>query len=233
MTRTIIVMAKAPQPGKAKTRLAATVGDAAACELAEAFIHDLSFMLATVDADVVIAWSGDREHRAFDEARARGHRLVDQGVGTLGERLSRVIRAEAERCDEVIVIGSDSPTLTPGHFVEAFDALSRADVVVGPSFDGGYYLLGVKSAWFTHVGDHALIHPVFADIDWSTEDVFRQTLRQIRSVGGLCELTRFCYDVDTYDDLKLLRTHLLDYLRPSGLDVGRKTAILLSDISKD
>lgn len=231
MTDAVIVFAKAPVPGKAKTRLGAGIGDEAAAAFAAAFIADVCATVSTLDLHAVLAWAGEEGHPAFDVARAAGFEFREQPDGDLGARLDLVIRDVAAHSDRVFVIGSDSPTLHGLHFDEARRSLQTHDVVIGPSFDGGYYLLGVRSEWFLAQAGEAR-HPLFAGIDWSTSSVLSQTLRRCRQVGALCDLIRFCYDVDTPEDLKLLGTHLLDHLRPSGLDVAQNTAILLSNYSK-
>ena len=99
----------------------------------------------------------------------------------------------------------------------------RHEVVVGPSFDGGYYLLGVRSRWFLQTSSPEQIHPLFRDVSWSTGDVLGQTLSRCRAMSCLCDLIGFWYDVDTIEDLDLLTTHLLDYLRYTGQDVAPRT----------
>lgn len=232
MTRSVVIMAKAPVAGQAKTRLAAGIGDAAASAFAEAFIADVTETVAGLSTRRVLAWAGDVDHEAFGPARRLGFALQQQVSGDLGQRMDAVLRAEAGRSESVIVIGSDSPTLTKMHFDEAWDALENHDVVVGPSFDGGYYMLGINSPWFLKSATDG-VHPLLADIAWSTDKVLDQTLRRCRNIGALCDLIRFCYDVDTLQDLDLLKTHLLEHLRPSGLDVARNTAILLAKTPTD
>lgn len=230
MGLTVVMVAKAPLAGRAKTRLAAAIGAEAAAALAHAFLEDLTYCLNKIPARRVIAWDLDDAHPAFDAARAAGFEFVRQPSGTLGERLDMLIRAEARRADAVVVIGSDSPTLSAEMLTAAFERLEGADVVLGPSFDGGYYLLGVRSAWFRGAVPPEGPHPLFTDIAWSTTEVLGQTLRRCRAIGARVELGPFWYDVDTVEDLSMLKTHLLDHLRPSGLDVAAKTAILLSKL---
>lgn len=233
MNRAVVVVAKAPVAGHAKTRLAAGIGHAAAEALATAFIADVVETVATLDARPVLAFAGDEHHPAFDPARR--HRFVfrRQAEGDLGARLDAVVRVELDQADEILVIGSDSPTLQRLHFDEAWDSLERHEVVLGPSFDGGYYLIGVRAAWYKQFGAPRETHPLFDGVEWSTSRVLGQTLRRARQCGALCDLIRFCYDVDTPEDLEMLKIHLLEHLRPSGLDVAQNTAILLSNTSTD
>ena len=229
-SHTVVVFAKAPLPGKVKTRLAASIGAEQAAAFAEAFIDDTCDTVARLDARGVVAYAGDPEHPAFVRARGLGMQLRPQPDGDLGTRLETVLRAEAANADTVTAIGADSPTMLPSHFEQSWSALQTHDVVIGPSFDGGYYLLGLTAKILL---SQSAPHPIFDGIDWSTGAVLGQTLRRCRAIGALCELIGFCYDVDTLQDLQLLQTHLLEHLRPSGLDVAHNTAILLSKTPSD
>lgn len=229
----VVMFAKSPVPGRVKTRLAETVGEQRAAEFHAAFIADLVQMLATFDARPVLSWAGERDHPAFDPAREHGFTFVEQPPGDLGARLDRVIREQAAHAEAVLVIGSDSPTLGPAQLREAVHGLATNDVVIGPSFDGGYYLLGVRSdRYLSHVEGEE-IHPIFRDVDWSTTDVLSQTLRRCHQISCLCDLTAFWYDVDTFEDLKFLKTHLLEHLRESGRDVAPHTAKLLTEMDRE
>ena len=117
------------------------------------------------------------------------------------------VEAFAQGVEQLLIIGSDSPTLAARHFEAAFDALDAgADVVIGPSFDGGYYLIGFRAA---HTG-------VFQDIDWSTREVLGQTLARANQEELDVALLEFWYDVDELEDLLLLRTHLRQHLARMG-----------------
>lgn len=223
----VVVFAKAPDAGRVKTRLAAELGDEVAVGLYRCFVADLAQMVArladSLGAPVhpVLAYAGGADHEGFEPFRKGGFEFVAQGQGTLGERLSRVSR----RCfddgaDQIVIIGTDSPTLGPRHVRGALAGLEDADVVVGPSFDGGYYLIGLGGA---HVA-------VFDGIDWSTARVFGQTMRRCREASLLCEALEFWYDVDTFEDLQLLKTHLFDYLRNREPGIANRTAEFLSKL---
>ncbi len=203
MTDAIVVFAKAPVPGRVKTRLAATIGDEAAADLHRAFLADLAETVAETGAAAYLATSGDEEHGGFDPYRAADFTFIDQGGGDLGDRLVSVSNRLFEAGHEkLVIIGSDSPTLMTSHFEQGFEALDDVPVVLGPSFDGGYYLIGLDGP-----------HPeVFQAIDWSTPRVANQTLTRCREHGLLWDLLGFWYDVDTIEDLDILRFHLLGHL---------------------
>ena len=108
--------------------------------------------------------------------------------------------------------------------------LRRQDVVFGPSFDGGYYLVGV--------GESSASKPeaedvIFEDIPWSTPEVLEKSWEAATEGGLLCEMMGFWYDIDTYDDLKKARFHLREYLAPRDPMVGESTLRLLEDEFRD
>ena len=118
--------------------------------------------------------------------------------------MARLMRGRLEAgAERVVLLGSDSPTLPLGVIGRALDRLvAGVDVVLGPSFDGGYYLVGAR----------ARCDGIFEGIDWSTPRVLGQTLKRCEALGLGVELLEFWYDVDEAQDLRLLRTHLLGYL---------------------
>ena len=198
----IVVFAKAPVPGKVKTRLGSVIGMEQAARGHAAFIKDLLTTLSRSESGVVVAVGAaeDLEHPAFSQI---GAELVVQPTGTLGDRLKGVI---GERflagAQKVLVVGTDSPTLRLDLFHEAFALLDQQDVVMGPSFDGGYYLLGTSAHY----------PELFENISWSTSEVASQTLNAAQSLKLKTRLLEFWYDVDTIEDLKFLRFHLMGFL---------------------
>lgn len=103
--------------------------------------------------------------------------------------------SEQDTC-KVVIIGSDCPYLTPSIMDDAFFCLEQADFVVGPTYDGGYYLLGMK-----------IFTPnIFDDIEWSTESVFDQTIDKIKNQGSTFQLLPTLHDIDTEDDWNRYKT---------------------------
>ncbi len=192
------MMVRAPVPGAVKTRLARALGPAGAATLYRAFIEDLCASLHRRFA-LVLACTPSRSDPFFARL-ARRYRvaLVSQERGDLGARMRAAAGAALERAARVVVIGSDSPTLAPARVREAFRALRRKRVVLGPSLDGGYYLLGVR----------APLPNVFARMPWGTERVLDLTLKRLRTASLTPALLPCWYDVDTPADLTLLRRHL-------------------------
>lgn len=201
MKRAIVMFAKAPVAGDVKTRLGASIGYDEAARLHAAFIHDLVDTIDSMGVQGVLAYSGDPEHPGFEHAKRTGFEFVEQPDGDLGDRLSSIVEQLFDRgFERLVVIGSDSPTLSVElHLMPAFAALDEADVVFGPSFDGGYYALGLN-------GPHALFH----DIPWSTRHVLEASWHKAQEASLLSTMLGFWYDVDVIEDLQFLRFHLQD-----------------------
>ncbi len=216
---------KAPRPGKVKTRLAVDIGHEAAARLHASFVRTLHQTLErfagtctqAACVNLILARADATHHPLLDDVilgsqfglpdGSQGHWVehVQQGEH-LGIRLQHALDAlklgEGHK-DAVIIIGSDSPTLECEKLEQATALLQSHDVVIGPSFDGGYYLIGLSSD---------LNQSVFQDISWSTSRVLHQTLQKCKEHALSVALLDFWYDVDTKDDLELLQTHLLDYI---------------------
>jgi rSAM/selenodomain-associated transferase 1 len=205
--RVLGLFAKWPAPGAVKTRL----GDAErAGRVARAFLLDTLDRLAAVDARRVLVFAPAERSEAFADLATGRYALVPQGEGDLGVRLRRFIAAElAAGAGATVVVGADSPTL-PVEFVEqAFALLRDSDVVLGPTCDGGYYLLGCGRR----------LPPVFAGIDWGTPRVLSQTVAALADPSWKLALLPPWYDVDTPADWSLLGGHLAA-LRRAGIDPG-------------
>lgn len=201
MRPVIIIMVKAPQIGKVKTRLSPPLSTQEAAALAACFVQDVTAMSLRVLPDVIIAYA-PRDGRPILEKILPGHLLWLEQQGTdLGERLEAAISSAASfGFGPIIVIGADSPTLPDVLLKTACDVLinAEADVVLGPTADGGYYLVGLQ---------HPVPH-LFQNIAWSTRSTYNQTVANIREQNlRLHELSPW-YDVDTFADLLQLRDEL-------------------------
>ncbi len=199
----VIVLAKEPSMGGAKTRLASDVGGDRASELCTAFVRD-TLEVAVERARRVYIAASPAEAVGLFRSRAPSARCFAQPDADFGARLLHAFEtALADGAQHPILIGTDSPTL-PSHLLSvAHCALATHDVVLGPADDGGYYLIGMN----------ALYRSLFEVIDWSTERVLSQALERARSAGLSVFLLPPWYDIDTGDDLArlasdpLLRAH--------------------------
>lgn len=228
--RRIVIMAKAPVAGEVKTRLGAEIGMDRSAQFHEAFIADVCSTAASTGAVCTLSYAGDREHRGFDCARDLAFDFVEQPAGDLGAKLTFVVRREMGKSEKLIIVGSDSPTLLPRHFSAAFEALDAHDVVLGPSFDGGYYLIAVRPDHFEFETSDKL--SIFAEIPWSTDAVLRETLECCEVFGHRCQLLDFWYDVDTRTDLEFMAGHVDGYLSRGAPEAALHTRELLKEFAK-
>lgn len=194
----LVLFAKHWTPGQAKTRLAASIGPNAAAEVACASLFTLLRRFATLDADRVLAFWPPEKAAEF-AAAGPAWRLEPQVPGDLGTRLNAQFAAALSAgCRRVIALGSDSPTL-PGELVtQAFRRLEECDVVLGPSDDGGYYLVGAAGR----------VPPIFAGMPWSTPALWPTTLARLAEHGLRHATLPPWYDIDDIDSLRRLAAEL-------------------------
>lgn len=193
MNRHIVVFAKAPQAGRVKTRLCPPLAPAQAAALAEAFLLDVLELCTGLPGYRRTLAYTPRGTRAQMRALAgEGWRLVLQRGRDLGERLARVFSdLLAEAPSRTLIVGADSPHLPPETLQAADAALGEADMVLGPSDDGGFYLIGL-SRWRPGLLD---------EIRWSTEHALADALRRARKLGLTWQLLERDYDVDEVTSL--------------------------------
>ncbi len=189
---TLLVFARAPRPGEVKSRLARTLGDRRAASIYRRMGRLVIDQVADAPATVTVCFTPDGAEREVREWLDPGAaRYWPQGPGDLGARMSRMMERAFEASDRAIVIGTDAPTVDRATIRRALHALDSADVVAGPSRDGGYYLLGLRRP-----------RPgLFADIRWSTGSVLTETLDRAAEAGLSVTLLEVVSDVDTAADL--------------------------------
>lgn len=195
-------MVKAPRAGQVKTRLAPVLSDDKAASLAACFAQDVLAKARRVVSEVMLAYA-PTDGRAMLSSLLSGPLIWLEQEGTgLGERLEAVAeRAHALAYCPLLIMGTDSPTLPVSCIRIACEALeaSRADIALGPTEDGGYYLVGLSRP----------APGLFQHIDWSTPRAYAQTARNAARLGlRLLRLPRW-YDVDTPPDLSRLCRELL------------------------
>jgi uncharacterized protein len=197
--RALIIVGKAPRPGQSKTRLVPPLSPDDAAALSGAFLRDtvaLALALNWERVSVVHPASPD-EAELLAKLLPSGVRCAAQtGVG-LGDALRSAFASHfAEGLSRVVLIDSDSPTLPPLLLEQACAALEEHDMAIGPSADGGYYLLALRQPRPS----------LFEDIAWSTDRVYQQTVQ--RAAGLLVHELPQWYDVDTLQDLSRLEADL-------------------------
>ncbi len=193
----LIVIAKAPLQGFAKTRLVGTGALSApvVARLADAFLRDTVATCARVEGVELMLCFDPAESAPYFRELAPHARLLAQVEGDLGARLSAAFDAAfALGASRVVLIGMDTPHVAPRILSRAFDELERFDAVFGPADDGGYYLIALR----------ARCPQVFRDIQWSTSRVLAQSLERARAQGTTTTLLDGLFDIDDAASLERL-----------------------------
>lgn len=210
------VMAKTAQPGRVKTRLAATIGDQAASKIHQCFLNHVFRELAPCGDQRHWVASPPEDLLSLRLNPPPHWQIIDQGDGDLGDRMRRWFVQHAFRKPDdtpphdttiecprtrAVLIGSDCPTLVPADIQAAYTHLMNHDIVLGPATDGGYYLIGLSGHGYNRRWD-ALWH----DIPWSTSQVHSQTVAIAEAAGWRIAQLPTRSDIDTDADLTELLT---------------------------
>jgi rSAM/selenodomain-associated transferase 1 len=200
--KAIILFVKDPQPGRVKTRLAAAVGEAEAAAIYKQLVEAVCRVIPQ-DCNVEIFYDPP-EKRVFIESWLRTRlparvRFFAQTAGDLGVRMAQAFaEVFTEGARKVAIIGSDCVELCAATFGEAWRALDTHDCVIGPSHDGGYYLLGLTAP-----------RPrLFEGVAWSSATTLRDTLARARELGVSVHLLPELHDVDTEIDWRRAQQNL-------------------------
>lgn len=197
----VVVMAKAPRPGRVKTRLCPPLSPSAAARLYGCFLSDTVDLVRAVKATTPVLAYAPASARAFFGSRCPDFFLVRQRGRDLGRRLAGAFATVfAGGAPAVAAIGGDTPTLPAAFISQAIALLTDGgrDLVLGPSADGGYYLVGLR----------APRPDLFDGIPWSTPHVAAETLRRAAQAGLRVACLPPWSDVDTPADLAALATAL-------------------------
>lgn len=191
MDKLTLTFVKSPQLGKAKTRLAATIGAAKALEVYEALLQHTCSVLLESPGDKMVFYAEKISHDdLWSEA---GFKKDLQPEGDLGDRMKKAFQTGfAMGYEKVVIIGSDCYDLQIHHLQEAFQALEETDLVFGPALDGGYYLMGMKK----------IHHELFDNKSWSTDKLLGETLETAQQQGLSFHLLEALSDIDYEEDLK-------------------------------
>ncbi len=195
----LIVFLKHPEPGKVKTRLAADIGKRRAAMLYRVFVETVLERTESKSFSRIIFYTPSSKKKQLTRWLGPAVEYCPQQGRDLGERMLNAFRyAFAQGADKTVIIGTDSPTLDNRTILNAFRKLNQADAVIGPSTDGGYYLLGMKK----------LHRQLFMGMAWSTGKVLERTLSVLKKSGLTHSCLRKVFDVDTLEDLVTLERRL-------------------------
>lgn len=207
-----------------KTRLGASIGDDQSASVYHAMLIDLVVRLKSVGDRRTIAYTPQNAHDSFRQLTAEngdGWDLAAQSDGALGQRMTHFFQSAFKEptVENVVLIGSDCPTITPAHCDNALAALTHNDVVLGPTFDGGYYLIGMSNRFYD----------VFSGITYSTESVLDQTVALMKQRNLKFELLPQLQDIDELPQLHQLHRWLLDNADQSLDNADQSTQCFLKE----
>ena len=196
----LVIVARYPQNGTTKTRLARALGNEETTQLYRAFLTDLALRFADQPA-YDLHWAYTPAGADYAEfmatlapSLAQHMRYFPQRGEDFGERLLNAFReTHAQGYRRTVLIGSDSPHIGRDTVMQARDALDEADIVLGPAEDGGYYLIAMQQP-----------HDVFRNIPMSTDQVLRMTIELAQRQGLKVETIETLFDIDELPDLARL-----------------------------
>lgn len=215
----LVLFARDPVLGKVKTRLSPFLDEDIILKLYTCFLQDsLSNIRKVENADRFVGVAPSNDSGFFTGTLGSDIRLFVQEGEELGDKMRRAIQDRfAEGYERVVIIGSDSPSLPVSYLNRALR--SDKDMVLGPSTDGGYYLIGMREK----------LVEIFEGVTWGTETVLRETCERLVKTGAELELLPVWYDIDSPEDLKFFKTHL-DLIEQAGLGKAGETGKLLDTI---
>lgn len=192
MSKAVIVFTRVPVPGQTKTRMMPHVSAAGCARLHTCFLRDIRRECRKIDADLYICYTPEgKQERLYPVFGADAHYFPQEGYG-LGERMYRAIRRVLKGgYDSCILMGTDVPEMKAEYLNRAFRILESRDAVLGPTMDGGYYLVGVKKPY----------RSVFEVEGYGKNSVLRDTVRHLKQEGLTVGFTEKLHDMDTYEDL--------------------------------
>ncbi len=183
----LLVFIKNPEKGKVKTRLAQSVGDDKALEIYKRLLQHTRKITLQVDASRYLFYS--QEIKEDDWSSTMFNKKL-QIQGDLGDKMNHAFSVALKESSAAVIIGSDCAQLDAVIIQEAFQMLESHDVVIGPTLDGGYYLLGMR----------ALHTKLFIDMPWSTSEVYRKTKQCLKDENlSMFELQTLS-DIDYIED---------------------------------
>lgn len=197
MKNCLIIFAKEPKEGKVKTRLHGYLSQAQCANLYKAFLRDTLELVNKVSCEYkILAYESCGKTPRYLKKIASCCIFYKQEGDGLGERMYNACKfAKKAGASKIVIIGSDSPDLPPPIVKRAFGLLKSADVVLGPSLDGGYYLIGLKSP----------CAGLFKRIAWSSSTVLQNTIKNAKKLKKRLEFLEKRYDIDNVNALFHLR----------------------------
>jgi rSAM/selenodomain-associated transferase 1 len=187
--KVIIFFTRIPALGKTKTRLETFLSKENCVKLQTAFIKDIYNNIKSIGIDIIINYSDDGDLNILKNITDKDTCFFIQEGKDLGEKMNNAFLFALKSYKEVVLIGSDLPFLSKDDIIKAFKLLEKNDIVVSPTYDGGYYLIGMKDE----------NNDIF-NIKYSTSSVFQETIDKIKSMGKSYGIGNIQLDIDDEDD---------------------------------
>ncbi len=196
----ILLFTKFPEPGKSKTRLIPAVGAEQAAliqrQMTTEVLASISHYRIEYPIDLRIYYDGGTLH-LMREWLGEQNLYTTQINGDLGSRMAAAITEHIQKYAAIVIVGSDCPDIDSVILHQAFTALRSYDVVIGPAYDGGYYLIGVQA----NITQENLNY-LFTEINWGSGEVLSQTIAKLREKNLSYRLLKRLNDIDTPEDLQ-------------------------------
>ena len=195
MKNALICFTRVPRPGVTKTRLLPVLTPEQCAGLHWAFLRDLAQVYRAVDAHLFVAYTADEGWEALKPVFPVAWDFFPQEGDDLGQKMYHAMaRVLGLGYESVVLTGADLPLLEPRHLLGGFAALENADVAIGPTSDGGYYLIGMKQPR----------REVFSISGYGGSSVYERTVSAAENAGLSVAAAPVCDDVDTPEDLRRL-----------------------------
>ncbi len=208
MKKALIVFAKTPIRGSIKTRMEPYLTPDKILRLYKSFVTETISTCTCLKGIDKFLWCSPTKYNDFLKGLTTTYKIesFNQKGKDLGEKMLNAFKNHfGKGYTEVVIIGSDSPTIPTDYIKKAFFELKNNDFVLGPCCDGGVYLVGAKKK---------IIPMIFRNIPWGTDKVFNKMLGKLNSLDIQFSMLPFWYDIDTIEDLRFFKNHL-KYLRKS------------------
>ena len=195
MKRAVICFTRVPKPGVTKTRLLPILTGDQCAALHTAFLNDLAAVYSQAAGDLYVAYTEDPNWEVLKSIFSAAKGFFPQEGADLGEKMYKALLTVLSRGYDVAVLtGADLPLMTEAHLESGFAALDKADITLGPTLDGGYYLVGMKKPHWE----------IFEKQRYGGSSVLENTVAAANHAGLTVELAQVCDDVDTPEDLQTL-----------------------------
>jgi rSAM/selenodomain-associated transferase 1 len=199
----VIVFCKHPEPGMVKSRLAADLGDERAANIYKTLLNNTILNITqnkqNINSEIFLYCYPNIHHPMLSElATNYSLELKKQSAGTLGDKMHHAINTYISDENHVVLIGSDCLMINKHYIENAFNALASGnDIVLGPSRDGGYALIGAKR----------IDTSIFENVRWSTNQVLKQTTFKLQKLGWKYSCLSEVRDIDHLDDYQYFSSH--------------------------